>query len=50
MDWASEVAAECGCSKNWIYMLSRKLGRRATPRDVEISRNKPKGRPVKYKY
>lgn len=50
MNWADDVAKKSGCSRTWIYVLSRRLGRRATTEDVEKSRNGNKGRPIKYKY
>ena len=46
-NWAAKLAEENGCSKFWVYVLSRRLGRRATKRDLEISKVYGRGRPLK---
>ena len=42
-----EIASACNCSKAWVYMLRKKLGR--LPTIEEINKRKGKvGRPIKY--
>ena len=44
-DWAQKLANINNCSRNWIYVLSRKLGRRATQKDLDIAKVYGRGRP-----
>ncbi len=48
MNWAIELAIKNNCTKQWVYTLSRRLGRKATQKDLEISKIRGIGRPLKF--